>query len=820
MKQQTDAKAADQKARSPVVTHLFGWRMRAHEHNIFLLLSILISGLLKPGEAIAADVAPVTQDAVLDTVIVTGTRTTGKAARESATPIDVISSHDLQATGQTNLLDALKSILPSISAQAVGYDFGALARTFQMRGLSPSHTLVLVNGKLRHLSASLYADSDSGAQGSNVVDLDFIPLSAVDHVEVLRDGAAAQYGSGAIAGVINVILKSSPSGGSVSVLGGGYFDGGGPTRQVDLDSGFAFGSGGSLHLSAGYRFHGFSNRSGESGGPEPAKVQGDPRSGVGSLGFNMQVGPETGVSGYMFGTVGQRSAYAYENPRQPGATGVPAVDTLYPNGFTPRENIRETDFSLTAGIKGKAVGGWDWDLSATTGRDNVQLGIDRTVNPVLYGDTGNAQQSFHAGSFASSEYTFNLDAKRDVSAFNFAKPITVAFGVQDRYEKFAIGAGELNSYVFGGSAGFQGFRIEDQIHAARNSVAAYVELDTRVTQAWELGAATRAEHYDRVGGKLAGKLTSRYDVSPGFAVRGSMSNGLHAPSLAQQYYSNTGVAQTQAYVQLAPGSPGGRLLGAPDLKPEVSRNVTIGIVLAPTAETHLTIDAYQIDIKDRIINTAQLNNSQLGVDAVQANGVVIPAGVNASNTYVSFFTNGVDTRTRGIDAVFDARSALDMGGVIKWVLSAGYNRSSIQHVHQAPGVLAAAGLSLVGPEQRTDLTTAAPHLKASLAGTLLRGNWDATLRETYYGKTSQVQGYDPYYAYETSAAWITNVDVGYKLTKNMKLTIGANNLFNKYPAKVSAAVYQNITFNYDQYSHATPYGTNGGYYYLRLEAFF
>lgn len=319
-----------------------------------------------------------------------------------------------------------------------------------------------------------------------------------------------------------------------------------------------------------------------------------------------------------------------------------------------------------------------------------------------------------------------------------------------------------------------------------------------------------------MGSKLAGKLTSRYDFSPAFAIRGAVGNGFHAPSLAQQYYSNTGVAPTQAYVQMSPGSPGAKLLGAPDLKPETSRSFSGGFVLGPAKDAHLTVDAYQIDIDDRIINSEQLNNSLLGVDALHANGVVIPAGVDASNTYVSFLTNGVDTRTRGIDAVFDFKTALDQGGVIKWVLDAGYNRTTIRRVHPAPGVLAAAGLSLVGPEQRSNLTTATPHTKVSLAGTYFRGDWDVTLRETHYGRTAQVQGYGPYYTYETSPAWLTDFDAGYEFARGIKLNVGANNLFNKYPNKVSADVYQNITGNYDQYSHASPYGINGGYYYVRL----
>lgn len=793
--------------------------MKSSEWDARLLASVAIASLLGAAEAFSAEDKVVT----LEPVVVTGTRSANALLWESVSPVDVVSSEDLSATGQTNLQDALKSILPSFGAQAVGYDFGALARTYQLRGLSPSHTLVLVNGKRRHSSASIYADSDSAAQGSAVVDLDFIPLSSVDRVEVLRDGAAAQYGSDAIAGVINVILKNASSGGSVSLLGGGYFNGGGSSRQIDLDSGTTVGGDGSLRLSAGYRFHDFSNRSGYSGGPQQARVQGDPRSQVGTMGFNLQKSVEKDVSVYAFGTLGHRDARAYENPRQPGATGLATVDALFPNGFSPQESSRENDFSLTAGLKGNDMAGWDWDLSATAGRNDVRLGIDHTVNPNLYDTTGNAQSVFQVGSFTSSELTTNLDLKRRLTVASFAAPVTVALGVEDRYEKFSMGAGEFNSYTQGGAAGFQGFRPQDEANVSRNSVAAYLDLDAFVTEQWELGTAIRAEHYETMGGRLTGKLSSRYNVSSGFALRGAMGNGFHAPSLAQQYYSNTGVAPSQAYVQLSPNSPGAKLLGAPALKPETSRNVTFGVVLEPAKDTHLAVDAYQVDIDNRIINTSQLNNSQLAVDAIAANGVVIPPGVTAGNAYVSFFTNGVDTRTRGIDASLDLKTQWDRATVIKWVFNAGYNKTTIRRIHAAPAVLAAAGMSLVGPEQRSNLTSATPHTKLSLAGTWSREGWDFTIRETYYGRTEQVQGYGPYYRYQTASAWITDADVGHELAKGIKLNVGASNLFNRYPGRVPLYVYQganSITGNYDQYSHATPYGINGGYYYVRLSALF
>lgn len=778
-----------------------------------LTLSYLVGGMLI---SLAAGAAEEPSES-LDKVIVTGTRSAGKTARQSLTPVDVIFDSDLRATGQTNLLDALKSILPSINTPAVGYDVGALARTFQLRGLSPSYTLILINGKRRHRSASLYADSDP-AQGSNAVDLDFIPLAAIDHVEVLRDGAAAQYGTDAIAGVINVILKKNAQGGTASLSGGRYIDGGGATKQVDLESGYRLGDDGFLDLSASYRTHDFSNRSGDSGGTETAKVQGDPKLAMATLGLNGEKKISAGVSSYFSGFYGHRNARAYENPRQPGALSA-AVDTLYPNGFSPIERISEDDFSATAGLKGTTAAGLEWSLSSTYGHNKAKLFNEKTINADLLNDTANKQRDFYVGSFTSSESTTNLDFKRTISLFGLASPSTLAYGLEHRHEAFRIGAGEANSYYQGGSAAFPGFRPSDQASAQRNVEAAYLDFGGKLNGQWEIGAAVRGERYNDVGNTLSGKLSSRYDVSDKFAIRGAISNGFHAPTLAQQSYSATTVTTGFAQIQLPVNSAGARLLGAPELKPETSRNLSAGFVFEPVRNTHLTVDAYRIDIKGRVIESASLAGA-IAASAITANGSAIPAGVPAGNVSAAFFTNGVDTRTQGIDVVLDFRTRIDESSSIKWVLSEGYNQTTIRKIHAAPAALAAVGLTLVDAVIASNLTTAAPRNKVSLAGTYARGNWDVTLRETYYSNTSQVQGYapGPYYTIESAPAFITDLSVGYTFARQIKLNIGANNLFNKYPSKIAPSVYQNL--NYDQYSHVSPFGINGGYFYANASMSF
>jgi iron complex outermembrane recepter protein len=751
-----------------------------------------------------------------DTVIVTGTRETGLTAYQSTTPVRVIQAQDLVATGRGNLLDALKDILPSINTPAVPYDVGALARTFQLRGLAPGQTLVLVNGKRRHVSASLYADSDP-AQGSNAVDLDLIPLAAIDHIEVLQDGAAAQYGSDAIAGVINIILKDSGEGAQLSALGGAYQDGGGGTGEVNADGGIRLPGDGTLHLSAGYRSHQFSNRSGDSGGPQPAHVQGDPRTQLVSAAYDSNLPFSQAVTLYSFGTVAHRNARAYENPRQPGATGVDQVDVLYPNGFSPLERARETDFGATAGAKGDELGPWRWDISVTYGRNQVDLDNIDTVNPDLLADQGNAQSRFSVGSFNSSDLSTNLDVRRTFELPLLAAPLNFAVGLEQRRETFDIGAGEPNSYYGGGPAAFPGFRPSDGANASRSSFAGYLDLSAHLTSTWEVGLAGRAEHYQSVGSKQTGKLSTRWEITPQLAWRATLSNGFHAPTLAQQYYSATTVTTGFATIQVPLGSAGARVLGAPNLRPETSRNFSTGLVLQPLPNLHASLDFYQIDLNDRIIETGYISGD-IVAETIAANGSIIPSGVSGDNVSAAFFTNGVDTRTRGIDLAVDYSSLLGDLGAVRWTANVGYNKTEIREIHAAPEVLQAQGTALLDAVQISNLTTATPHVKASVAAVYTGGPWEATVRESYYGNSTQVQGYGPYYSLDTGTAFITDLQVSYGFNRHVRLGVGADNLFNRYPDRISPAVYQNL--NYDQYSHLSPYGIDGAYYYGRLTVTF
>ncbi|HZV09621.1 MAG TPA: TonB-dependent receptor, partial [Novosphingobium sp.] len=298
------------------------------------------------------------------------------------------------------------------------------------------------------------------------------------------------------------------------------------------------------------------------------------------------------------------------------------------------------------------------------------------------------------------------------------------------------------------------------------------------------------------------------------ALRGSASTGFHAPSLAQEYYSATTVTTGYASIQLPVNSAGARLLGAPALKPETSRNYSIGLVVEPVKGLHLSVDVYRIDIDNRIIETEYLYGA-LAQAAVAANGSAIPAGLDPDNVAAQFFTNGVDTRTQGVDVTATWRTDLGDWGTIGWNAGFGYVDTAIRRFHAAPAALQAAGLSLEDAVEISNITTATPHTKLSLAANWQRGPWAVTLRNTYYSNSTQYQGYaSPYYIYTTGNRVITDLDVGYQLSARVRVGAGANNLFNIYPRRFGPEVYQNV--NYDQYSHLSPFGINGGSYYLRL----
>jgi iron complex outermembrane receptor protein len=769
-------------------------------------------------------------------VIVTGTRSSGIKVENSASPIQVLDSASLARTGQPDLIQALAQNLPSFTAQAFGGDAANLTLSARLRGLSPNNTLVLINGKRRHGTANL-AVLGGPYQGGAAADLNYIPVSAIDHIEVLQDGAAAQYGSDAIAGVINIILKSNNHGGTATVNGGGYSDGGGRTLDGSANIGVEPFQDAFLSLTAESKYHGYSDRGGidprvvdpanvalypgmfqEPGYPNVNKIQGDAQYhlSVVAANFGWDISPDSQL--YAFATVGRKEARAYENYRLPSR-----LPKIYPTGFSPKETMKEEDFAFTGGYKTKAAG-WNIDLSSTYGRDKARIGVADSGNVSLFADTGFTPTVFSAGAFIASQLTTTLEASKEFD-IGWAKPLNIAGGIEHRIDKYEIEAGDEASRYKEGSQSYPGFSLTDAGSHRRTNQAAYLDFAGNPIADLTLDLAARYEHFSDFGNAKVGKFTSRYDFSPVVALRGTVSNGFRAPTLAESYYSATNVSPGSAFVQLAPNSAGAKLVGVDGLKPERSTNFSVGLVLNPASNLSMTLDAYQITIRDRIVGSGALNGSGADVvspavvAAIKANGNVLDSSV--TTTGINIFSNAVNTRSRGVEFVTTLNERYGTAGSVDWSIAANYNKVEVIKINQVPAQLLPQ--TLLDRTAISDLETASPKVRVNLGALWKIGNWTVNLREAIYGTSSEWQhadGSSNYYLTKISTKAITDLEVGYKLNNAWSLAVGANNLFNTYPNGINPGLLAEQRGNNDNAAVTvlpsfSPFGINGGYYYAR-----
>ncbi len=760
----------------------------------------------------AASIAGPDADSDLDSVIVTGTRESNVKARDSAAPIAVISSESLQATGATDLRTALERTLPSLNYTALGGDLGALTDAIQLRGLSPDDVLVLVNGKRRHTTADIYLDSGP-QQGSAPVDLDLIPLSAIDHIEVLGEGAAAQYGSDAIAGVINIILKSQNHGGDIEATTGQYYHGDGFTAGTGGNLGTSLGDGGFLDLSYDFRHHDHSDRSGPDSrtGADDNPIFGDPESVRTSVGYNAgKPLADDAVEIYSFGTYADRDAQAYENYRLPSI--LPAV---YPDGFAPSETIEENDFSATLGVKGTQLWGWHWDLSSTYGGDDDRFGLINSGNPGYYDLNGYTPTSFHIATNKDTQWTNNLDFVQPFDV-GLPTPLNTAFGFEYRRETYSVSPGDPISYVDGGSQSYVGIMPVSAGWWERSNYAGYIDLSADPIEKWQLDIAGRYEHYTDFGDATSGKLSTRYDFTPRFALRGTISNGFRAPSLAQEYFSNLNVSPTGASGQLAVNSPAAVALGAVPLQPEKSRNYSVGFVAEPLDGLHTTVDGYLIDIYDRIIEGGTYTGAT-AIAALEGENVTLPPGIDPADVSTNYFTNGTNTKTYGVDATADYRTDLGNAGSIDWDAEANWTHTEVTWVGEDT-----LGALLLNAQNIAAITTEQPQSKIIVGGLWGLSGWSVNLHEIRYGRSDFLDTYvegpnefstTVFYNSVNSARYETNLELGYQWTSGLRWVIGAQNLFNKTPEVLPEDVRY---IGAEIYDSNTGVGINGGYYYTRL----
>ena len=786
----------------------------------------------------AAAAAPAPAPAAGDNisaVIVTGTRRGGLKAVDSASPIQVLDSGSLERTGQPDLIQALAQNLPSFTAQAFGGDTANMTLSARLRGLSPNNTLVLVNGKRRHTTANL-AVLAGPFQGGAATDLNFIPVAAIDHIEVLQDGAAAQYGTDAIAGVINIILKKDSSGGSLTGTAGRYFDEGGKTGDASFNIGFEPSANSYLNLTGETKYHGHSMRSDvdprvtnpanlasmptltqADGYPYANKISGDAAYHLNLLSLNggIDLG---GTELYTIATYGKKKADSFQNYRVPNR-----IPRMYPNGFNPKQTLDETDYGFTGGAKGE-LAGWNWDLSSTYGKDEAKIGVKNSGNISLFNDTGASPTLFHAGTFTATQWTTSLEVNREF-AVGWASPLSVAGGVEYRRDGYEIGAGDPASRYKEGSQSYPGFSLTDAGKHDRNNKSVYVDVAGSPVANLKIDVAARFEDYSDFGSARVGKFTARYDFTPAFALRGTVSNGFRAPTMAEQYYSATNVSPTQASVQLAPNSPAAALVGINGLKPEKSQNYSLGMVFHPVPKATVTVDAYSISIHDRIVGSGTLFgsgntvNSPAVVAAIRANGNILDPTV--TRTGISVFSNAANTRNKGIEAVLSYGSNFGDLGRVDWSAAANYNKVTVTKVNQAPSQLLPQ--RLLDQSAIASLENSSPKVRVNLGGLWKKGDWTVNLRESIYGPSSGYSSLNNVTYFETKidTLFTTDLEVSYRVTKAVTVSAGANNLFNKYPGKVNqeyvaAARAALNTAAVTQYPSFSPIGINGGYYYARV----
>lgn len=781
----------------------------------------LLAALVTPAVQ-AQDVEPARPSASnLDTVIVTGTRVSDRTVAESQSPIDIITAEALQSTGTTELATALSRALPSLNFPRPALTDGTSAiRPAQLRGLAPDQVLVLVNGKRRHTSSLLNLNGTIG-RGSAPVDLNTIPVSAIERVEVLRDGASAQYGSDAIAGVVNVVLKGAPAGGSLSVTAGQYSAGDGAQAQIAADGGIVIGSqGGFLHASAQVGRQDETNRArpyaGAPSASQPAVGQkafviGEPEVEFGAVGLNTEIPITDTLTAYAFGTASNRDITSFAFFR---AAGNPTqnIPSVYPAGFLPEINNISKDRSLVAGLKGGSDDGWRWDLSWNHGYNHLEFYTRNTINTSL-GAT--SPTSFYDGALETTQNIANFDVSRRLD-WGLAYPVTLSLGAEVRQEKWNQSPGEYGSYAQpnlafpAGAQGFGGFAPSVSGAYSRDSHALYAGLEADLTDRFSAGVAARYEDYDDFGNQVSGKLSARYAFSDAVALRGTVSSGFRAPSLAQQYFQTVSTVYlagnpTPFEVRTFPaGSAVAQAFGAEALQPEESLSYSLGLVLQPADRLYLTVDAYQIDVDDRIALSSNLTGTAVR-QLLESQGIF---GVNGGR----YFTNAIDTRTRGVDVVGSYRWELAASSVD---LTAGWNhtKTEVTAIAPNPAQLTANGLNL----ERIDRTEIGrieegfPRNKLLLSGTWNSDLWALTLGATRYGSVTtrpaaavNDQTYD--------AKILVDASASLKLDK-WRITLGADNLLNEYPDENTFA---NSTSGQFPYSNLSPFGFGGAFAYAKV----
>ena len=824
------------------------------------------------------------QSVSIDEVVVLGSRSLPRSQMDTPVPVDVIDLQSLtKDAAQVTLNQILTYAAPSFQSntQTLG-DGTDHIDPASLRGLGPDQVLVLINGKRRHTTSLVNINGTFG-KGAVGTDLNAIPSSAIKKIEILRDGAAAQYGSDAIAGVINIILEDNVNQIRSSLTTGGYVsknsEGGidGENVQANVNFGLPLGTkGGFINFAGSFDFRNPTNRQKEFTGvifsdynnpalyPNPTGVNitdqelqrrgltradfvsriGQSENRGGALSFNSIIPLNNGSEFYAFGGLNYRNGQSAAFRRQP-AQITQNIAEIYPLGFLPLIVTDNYDQSFATGIRGK-VGEWNADFSNAYGRNSIDFNVNNTLNASLLEAS---PTSFEAGGYRFIQNTTNLDFSRNYA--DALSGVNVAFGFEHRYENYQIVEGEEASYTdygraikvgtdangkdilipdntgniqrlkaqngsayAGGAQSFPGFRPENAINANRTAVAAYTDLELNLTSQFLIDGALRFENYSDFGSTLNWKVATRYKIGEDWSIRAATSTGFRAPSLHQRYFSATSSVFTDGVIiqsgTFTNDSRPAKLLGIPDLKQETSTSYSLGVT-GKFGKFKLTLDGYSVRINDRIIYTGQFSGSNAATASAQDKEIY--ALLDQANAKTArFFANAIDTRTRGIDAVLTYSDQLGKGR-FQADLSGVFVKTEVLGAVKASPLLVGKESTYFDRSSRIYLESAVPRTKVNLSLNYNINKWGIYLRNVYFGPVDAATNIEAD-AQTFGSKVVTDLTTSYNLFSNLRITVGANNLFDIYPDKTIGG---NTGAGYFIYSRTgQQFGFNGRFIFARL----
>lgn len=743
----------------------------------------------------------------IDEVTVTGSRNKKRTAIDTPVPVDVIDVKQIsQATGQVDVNQLLQFAAPSFNSnKQSGSDGADAVDPATLRGLGPDQTLVLLNGKRYHQSSLVNLFGTKG-RGNSGTDMNTIPLDAIKRIEVLRDGASAQYGSDAIAGVINVILNDrkqgfeakafyglnlfrSPHGGN-AVVSDKNLDG--LTLDVSGNYGTKIGrNGGFLNVTGEVVSKGYAIRNAN---PElytaPRQRFGDAKSNNYYIFYNAEIPVSAKTDLYSFGGFSYRNTDAYAWTRDAEADG--NVPSIYPNGFNPIESTEIKDFTFNNGLKFK-LANWDLDVFNAFGSNQFMYNINNTVNATL---GANSKTSFDAGGHSLLQNTTGFNASKP---FDVLEGLNIALGAEFRYEQFKIIKGEEQSYSAydingnivtastpqnllvinplsgnvrpAGSQGFPGY--SSAVDQGRNNFAAYLDTELDLTKNWMISAAGRFENYNDFGSTINGKFSTRYKITKGFAFRGSVSTGFRAPSLVQKFYglnfTNFQGGQLVTIQLASNDSALAKAVGIPQLKQEKSVNGSAGFTFNSNKFT-ATVDGYYVKVKDRIVLTGNFDQSDDKIGQILIDNHIDQA---------QFFTNAIDTKTLGLDIILTYSENIGSGKLTS-SFAANFNDMEITSVNTTPELKGKEDVYL-SPREKAFILASAPKNKFNLSLNYKIHKFNTNLQLVRFDKVTLIgyNGADDFQKY--GAKVTTDLSFGYDFSKKFNWTIGAKNIFNRYP---------------------------------------